>query len=134
MKLGEYGSRSGSRVTDWALRVSVALAFFVAGTDKFSAGWIQPFEIIGLGQWFRYFTGCVEILGGLLFLVPPLTTVGAVMLISTMIGAMITQAFILHHPMDALFPGIYLAGASVAYVKLRSDRRRAAPGSRHSSS
>jgi uncharacterized membrane protein YphA (DoxX/SURF4 family) len=134
MKLGDYESRSDSRITDWALRVSVALAFFAAGTDKFSAGWIQPFEIIGLGQWFRYFTGCVEILGGLLFLVPPLTTVGAVMLVSTMIGAMVTQAFIFHHPMDALFPAIYLVGASVAYFKLRPGRRRAARESRRSSS
>ena len=132
MKLGDYESRSDS--TSWALRVSVALAFVVAGTDKFGDGWVKPFEVIGIGQWFRYFTGCMEIVGGLLFLVPMATTIGAAMLIVTMLGAMATQAFIFHHPMDALFPGLYLTGATVAFLKLRSGRRPAAPVSRRSSS
>jgi hypothetical protein len=32
--------------------------------------WVGLFRQIGLGQWFRYFTGAVEILGGVLVLVP----------------------------------------------------------------
>jgi uncharacterized membrane protein YphA (DoxX/SURF4 family) len=133
MKLGDYESKPDS-MTAWALRVSVFLAFLAAGTDKFSAAWIRPFDLIGLGQWFRYFTGCVEITGGLLFLLPPATTVGAAMLMATMVGAMVTQAFILHHPADALFPGLYLAGVTAAFLKLRSDRRPAAREFRRSSS
>jgi putative oxidoreductase len=131
--LGDF-ERKPDRTITWALRVSVALAFVVTGTDKFSAGWVRPFEIIGLGQWFRYFTGCVEILGGLLFLWPAATTIGGVMLIATMLGAMCTQVVIFRRPVDALFPGLYLAGVSVAFFKLRQDRRPAAPESRRSSS
>jgi len=133
LKLGDYESRPDA-VTNWALRVSVALAFVLTGTDKFTDAWIKPFEVIGIGQWFRYFTGCMEIVGGLLFLLPAATTVGAAMLIVTMLGAMATQAFVFHHPLDALFPALYLAGVTVAFLKLRSGRRPAVRESRRSSS
>src|SRR3954471_22158481 len=107
--------------TQWALRVSVALAFVLTGVDKFAQGqqWAVTFNAIGFGQWFRYFTGCVEIIGGLLFLIPPLTTLGAGLLTATMIGAMATQAFVFRRPLYSLLPGLYLAGVVVAYLKLR---------------
>ena len=35
--------------------------------------WVRTFDAIGLGQWFRYATGIVEVAGGLLFLVPAAT-------------------------------------------------------------
>jgi putative oxidoreductase len=133
MKLRDYESKPDS-ITSWALRVSVALAFLAAGTDKFTDGWVKPFEIIGLGQWFRYFTGGVEVLGGLFFLVPPATTIGAVLLIATMIGAMVTQAFIFKHPANALLPGLYLAGVTIAFFKLRPGRKPAERESRRSRS
>jgi uncharacterized membrane protein YphA (DoxX/SURF4 family) len=136
VKLGDYESKPDS-MTTWALRASVALAFVLTGIDKFPGGtnyWVGTFDTIGFGQWFRYFTGSVEVLGGLLFLWPAATTIGAVMLVVTMLGAMATQAFVFHHPMDALFPGLYLAGVSAAFFKLRSDRRPVVRESRRSSS
>lgn len=108
-----------------ATRIAVAFTFALTGMDKFlvSAYWTQVFAAIGLGQWFRYCTGIVEIVGGLLFLVPATTTLGGVLLIATMIGAMCTQAFVFKRPADSLFPAIYLAGVVAAYAILRPVRR-----------
>ena len=111
----------------WALRVSVALVFIGTGLEKFPAGpgyWVQVFDTIGLGQWFRYFTGVVETLGGVLFLIPRATTAGAVLLVSSMVGAMIVQAVVFKEPANMLFPGAYLAGVVIAYAKLRARRTR----------
>jgi uncharacterized membrane protein len=46
----------------WTLRVLLAIAFFYFGITKFpgSGMWVRMFERIGLGQWFRIFTGFVE--------------------------------------------------------------------------
>lgn len=113
----------GDPATIWAIRISVALVFFLTGFDKFLPGsstyWIRVFGQIGLGQWFRYFTGIIEMVGGLLFLVPIATTVGAAILIATMLGAMLVQAAVLKHPADSLFPALYLAGVVMAFLKLR---------------
>ena len=117
--------RSADPATAWAVRISVAVVFFLVGVDKFLPGsstyWIRVFDMVGLGQWFRYFTGIVEIVGGLLFLVPIATSFGAAILVATMLGAMLVQAIIFKHPLDGLFPGMYLAGVVIAFFKLRGS-------------
>ncbi|MFL5486827.1 MAG: DoxX family protein [Gemmatimonadaceae bacterium] len=109
--------------TNWAIRVSVAIVFSLVGVEKIvprlASYWVQTFETIGLGQWFRYVTGIMEMVGGLLFLVPAATTIGAAMLIATMCGAMAVQAFVFKHPGDAIFPGAYLVGVALAFMRLR---------------
>lgn len=118
--------RASDSASSWAIRISVAVAFVLTGLDKFPANaasyWVHAFDAIGLGQWFRYFTGAVELLGGLLFLVPAATLVGAVMLIATMAGAMAVHVFVFRHPADSIFPGVYLAGVVVAFAKLRATK------------
>ena len=71
------------------LRLFLALAFVVAGLDKFTgAMWVKVFNDIDLGQWFHYFTGVVEILGRCLLLVPRATAPWPfTMLVCTMAGA-----------------------------------------------
>jgi len=107
-----------------ALRISVALVFAGTGLEKFGSDphWLRVFGAIGLGDWFRYFTGVVETAGGLLFLIPAATTVGALLLISAMVGAMTVHIVIFKHPADSLFPGLYLVGVLLAYAKLRAAR------------
>jgi len=52
------------RVAEWSLRIFLALVFVAAGVDKFIGPmWVRVFNDIGVGQWFRYFTGVVELLG-----------------------------------------------------------------------
>ena len=103
----------------WALRLSVALIFALTGLEKFSVSpyWSQVFDAIGLGQWLRYFTGAVELIGGLLFLVPPATIAGAGLLVAAMSGAMAVHIVVFRHPADSVFPGAYLIGVVLAFLK-----------------
>jgi uncharacterized membrane protein YphA (DoxX/SURF4 family) len=130
MREGRAASRqpNSDPATTWALRISVAIVFSLVGLDKlvprFSSSWVRTFDTIGVGQWFRYFTGIVELTGGLLFLIPEATTLGAAMLIATMCGAMVVQIFVFKSPASALFPGAYLLGVILASAKLRAESER----------
>ncbi len=109
---------------DWLIRGALGTVFIVFGWEKFPAGpgseWIKIFQQIGLGQWFRYFTGLVEVLGGILLLVPWTATIGLALLACAMLGAMVTWLFIIGPPINAIFPGIFLAGLIAVYVSRRN--------------
>ena len=117
---------SSDVATNVAIRISLALVFVLTGLDKITTGaashWIHVFDEIGLGQWFRYFTAAMEIVGGLLCLLPATTVFGLAMLACTMIGAMSVHVFVFHHPADAVFPGAYLAGVILAFIKLKPTK------------
>jgi putative oxidoreductase len=97
------------------------------GLDKMSTNphgpWVKTFDQIGLGQWFRYFTGALQISGGLLFLIPRTITAGAILLAGTMLGAVAAQIVILHKPAFALVPGALFV-AIVAVWFTASGRSR----------
>ena len=57
--------------------------------------WLRIFDQIGFGQWFRYFTGVVEIAGALLLLVPATRMWGAALLACTMCGALLVHVFVM---------------------------------------
>ena len=80
----------------------MAMVFLVEGADKFSNSrlWIRVFNEIGWGQWFRYFTGAVEIAGALLLLVPLTAWVGAALLMCTMLGALLVHLGARRHAVD----------------------------------
>ena len=81
----------------WAVRVLLALAFAAAGAAKLAGVpmMVQNFEQIGLGQWFRYLTGLVEITGALLLLLPRTGFWGGLLLGVTMLGAIATHLLVL---------------------------------------
>ena len=81
----------------WALQVLVALAFLAAGGQKLLGvpAMIGLFETIGLGQWFRYLTGGLEVLGALLLLLPNRAWIGAALLACIMVGAVATHLFVI---------------------------------------
>jgi putative oxidoreductase len=55
---------------------------------------VQLFAAIGIGQWFRYLTGTIEVVCAVLLLIPSLAAYGAVALAVTMVGAILTHLFI----------------------------------------
>src|SRR5260370_4454854 len=56
--------------SDWMLRGAVALVFFLIGMEKLTGTtWVKLFEEIGFGEWFRYFTGGVQMTGSALLLI-----------------------------------------------------------------
>src|SRR5258708_31058097 len=96
--------------TDWLLRGAVALVFFLIGMEKLTGTtWVKLFEEIGFGQWFRYFTGIVQITGSVLLLIPWTARLGAALIGCTMLGAMILHVFVLStRPFVALGPALLL--------------------------
>src|ERR1700737_1277640 len=86
-----------SNIALWALQVLVALAFVAAGAGKLLGGadMIALFDAVGLGQWFRYVTGSLEVLGALLLIVPGRSAFGAVLLAGVMVGAVVAHLTVL---------------------------------------
>lgn len=94
-------------------RVAFGVAFIVIGLSKFesSGSWVKVFEAIGFGQWFRYFTGAMQIAGGALMLLRRTTIVGALMIACTMAGAAVADLFYLHAGPAFVIPLVLFAGA-----------------------
>ena len=97
------GTRSGSGSTGkiinvvlWVLQIAAAGMFLMVGFLKLSgdAQLVGLFEAIGLGQWFRYLTGTLEVAGAILLLIPRTSGLGALMLAGVMTGAVVTHVFI----------------------------------------
>ena len=82
----------------WTLQVLVALVFVAAGSGKLvgSAAMIALFDAVGIGQWFRYVTGSLEVLGALLLIVPGKTAFGALLLACVMSAAVVAHLTVLH--------------------------------------
>jgi len=100
----------------WALQLSAAFMFLGAGYAKLSGApeMVGLFNAIGVGQWFRYVTGAIEVSSAVLLLFPSLAGVGALLLVPTMTGALLTHAFIVGGnfvPALALF----VAASIIAY-------------------
>jgi putative oxidoreductase len=87
-----------SNIALWTLQVLVALAFGAAGSGKLlgSADMIALFEAVGIGQWFRYVTGLLEVVGAVLLVVPGKTAFGAVLLACVMAAAVVAHLTVLH--------------------------------------
>jgi putative oxidoreductase len=49
---------------------------------------------IGIGQWFRYVTGAIEVSSAVALLVPSFAVFGALALVATMIGAIAAHLFV----------------------------------------
>ena len=104
----------------WAFQILAATQFFLTGLDKLSDApvMVQLFAAVGFGQWFRYFTGAVEVVSAVLLLMPSRAAIGAALLAMTMIGALIAHFTVL--PFPPVKPIILLVMVSVVFwVRLR---------------
>lgn len=111
-------------VTGFVLRMSAGLLFLVVGLYKFNAHgyWVKLFAEIGLGDWFRYLTGALQVSGGLLFLVRRTVLVGAVITGCTMVGAIFVHLFVLDTGFGgAVFPLALLI--FIVFTAWRTPRR-----------
>jgi uncharacterized membrane protein YphA (DoxX/SURF4 family) len=101
-------------IGDWALRGFIAAIAIFAGLDKFPANteWVEFFRKVGVGQWFRYFTGVVEVIGGLLVLIPRVAIAGLALLAVTMAAAAVISAFV--RPSTCFIPAIFAICLGVA--------------------
>ena len=79
------------------IRAALTFVFILAGGAKLIGVslMVENFETVGLGQWFRYFTGLVEVTGAALLWWPNRQALGASLLGATMVGATLTHWFII---------------------------------------
>jgi putative oxidoreductase len=110
-------------IADWSLRLFLAFVFVYAGFQKFpsapDAMWVKVFADIGFGQWFRYVTGLVEVLGGSLLLVPAATVLAVPLLACTMVGALIVHVVVVGTGPQTVAVLILLAGLLAVWVTRR---------------
>jgi len=101
-------------VTRWVFRISAGLLLLAVGFAKFQSQsiWVQLFANIGLGDWFRYLTGTLQCIAGLLLLVPRTTRLGAALAGCTMAGAVAAHLFVL----DTGIGGAIIAAILLAFL------------------
>jgi putative oxidoreductase len=105
----------------WLTQVAVAGMFLLAGGLKLAGApeMVGLFDAIGVGQWFRYVTGSIEVVSAVALLVPSLAPFGALLLVPTMVGAIATHLFIVG---GSAVPATVLLIGSLAIAWARRDQ------------
>ena len=111
----------GKNITLWVLQIAAAGMFLMAGGTKLAgaAPMVALFDAIGIGQWFRYVTGTIEVVSAVLLLIPGLAAFGAALLVCTMIGAIFTHLTIVHT--SPAIPVVLLVAVAVILWGRRSQ-------------
>jgi putative oxidoreductase len=106
-----------SLIALWLTQVALAVMFLMAGGSKLAGApaMVGLFDAIGLGQWFRYVTGVIEVTSGIALLVPSAAIFGAMLLIPTMLGAAAANLFLGQSPAVPLV--LLLVAAAVAWAR-----------------
>jgi uncharacterized membrane protein len=105
-----------SLIALWLTQVALALMFLMAGGSKLAGmpAMVSLFDQVGVGQWFRYVTGIIELTAGIALLIPSAAVFGAMLLIPTMLGAIVINVFVV--PASPVMPLLLLlAAAAVAW-------------------
>jgi putative oxidoreductase len=119
----EVTSRSRSRagtIALWTVQIAAAALFLFVGSLKLAGApmLVALFDAIGIGQWFRYLTGSIEVVSAILLLIPSLAFYGALLLVPTMVGAVLTHLFIVGgNPAPAAV--LLAAAATIAWTRRR---------------
>jgi putative oxidoreductase len=99
--LGYAGEKKSStrNIVAWVLCVLAAAEFLFAGGLKLISAKIEVdlFAAIGWGQWFRYFTAVLEVLGAVGLLIPRRSRRAALLLSLVMLGAITFHLTALRH-------------------------------------
>ena len=79
----------------WIIGLWFAYRLIRMGIPKLIQGemWTTAFERWGYPTWFRVFIGVLEIMGGLLLLIPKVRHFGALILFVIMLGALLTRLY-----------------------------------------
>ena len=105
----------------WVVQIALAGMFLLAGGSKLlgASAMVALFDAIGIGQWFRYLTGLIEVGSALALLMPAFAVFGALALVPTMIGAIATQLLIVGG--SPVPPAVLLLGAAIVVMARRHE-------------
>lgn len=113
---------------NWVLvgvRVFLTLAFAAAGLAKLAGVQllVDEFAAIGLGQWFRYATGLIEIGAAVLMWVPGKAAHAAALMVCVVLGALVAHAAVLG--MATSPPAMVLGGLAAITLYLNRTQLKA---------
>ncbi len=108
-------------IATWVLQGVLAAVFLAAAAAKLAGApmMVEVFAQIGIGQWFRFVTAGVEILGAVALLAPGYAGFGALWLAATMVGATLAHLLVLHTPP---VPALALLALNLLVAWLRRDQ------------
>jgi len=111
-------SSKGRLISLWILSGLLAVAFIAAGGGKLAgtAVMVDLFAKVGLGQWFRYFTGLLEVVGGIGLLFPRYAFYAAILLAIVMVGAVVAHVTVLGGSPAPAFMLLVLSGI-IAFLR-----------------
>ena len=115
-----------SLIALWLTQVALALMFLMAGGSKLAGvpAMVGLFDALGLGQWFRYVTGVIEVTSGIALLVPSAAIFGALLPIPTMLGAIVTNVFVVPaSPVMRIVRSLVMAETSPSAMARSTYRR-----------
>src|SRR6185295_15746571 len=69
----------------WVTQIALAVMFVMAGGSKLAGvpAMVDLFGALGLGQWFRYVTGVIEVTSAILLIIPSTTIFSSILLITS---------------------------------------------------
>lgn len=105
-------SGRGRNVALWILQGLLGAFFLVAAAAPKLFGEataVEMFDDIGVGQWFRYLVGGLELVGAIGLVVPRVAGWAALGLAGVMAGAVVTSLFVLDAGWLTITPAILLA-------------------------
>src|SRR2546426_5456535 len=107
----------------WVLSVLVTLAFMVAALPKMlgTHAWVVKFVRWGYPNWFPFAIGSLELLGGILLLIPRVAKYGASILGVVMVGAAYTHLENAEG-LQVLRPLIVLMLLAIVVWRMRQER------------
>ncbi|MGD1068693.1 MAG: DoxX family protein [Bryobacteraceae bacterium] len=113
-------------VIGWILAVLLALVFALAGGIKLigAPGMVQEFAQIGLGQWFRFVTGTLEVAGAAGLLIPRFRFWAALLIATIMFCATGINLWVLHVPGLARVTAVLMALALVVAWLRRPQKEK----------
>jgi putative oxidoreductase len=113
-------------IVAWVLSVLAAAEFLYAGGLKLIGNPVEVslFAAIGWGQWFRYFTAVLEVLGAIGLLIPRRSRRSALLLSLVMLGAITFHLTTFRHmPGNNPLPAIVTLVALLVIARLRRNFR-----------
>jgi putative oxidoreductase len=110
-------SRKALNLFLWAVQIASAVIFVKAALPKLGGDpqMIGFFQLLGLGQWFRLFTGGVEFAGAVGLVIPRLSGAAALLLVPVMAGAIV--AHLVFGGSFAMAAILLIAMAGVAWTR-----------------
>jgi uncharacterized membrane protein len=119
--------RRALAVAGWTVQVLLGVFFIFVSIPKLtmSADVVAGFSALGTGAWFIYFVGACEVAGGIGLMVPRLSGIAAIGLVGLMIGATITNLFLLPGMASAAVMTVALGAVCAFIARLRANQTKA---------